>query len=208
MKAFCDREIAEGKREMKTISISGAVAAGKTTLLGNLLSRLGSRAACHEERPQDNPFIREYYADSKRWSFHSQMTFLALYFDDGTVPEGTEFFFYDRCLIENLVLARYRLGEGDLTQTEYAVIEKMARGIERLMPPIDKYVYLRCPVPLLVERLRERGRDYEGELGVAYATKLSALYEDWLATLPPERVMIVDEDAGVDLDAVIRFIEA
>lgn len=194
---------------MKTISISGAVAAGKTTLLGRVLSRLGSRAACHEERPQDNPFIREYYADSKRWSFHSQMTFLALYFDDdGSVPEGTEFYLYDRCLIENLVLARYRLGEGDLTQAEYAVIEKMARGIERLMPPIDKYVYLRCPVPLLVERLRERGRDYEGDLGVAYATKLSALYEDWLATLPPERVMIVDEDVGVDLDAVIRFIEA
>lgn len=193
---------------MKIVSISGAVAAGKTTLLGSLLSKLGSRATCHEERPQDNPFIRAYYADSKRWSFHSQMTFLALYFDDGRVPEGTEFYLYDRCLIENLVLARYRLGEGDLTMTEYAVIEKMAKGIERLMPPVDQYIYLRCSVPLLVERLRERGRDYEGELGVAYATKLSALYEEWLATLPPERVLIVDEDEGVDLDAVLRFIGA
>ena len=193
---------------MKIVSISGAVAAGKTTLLGSLLSKLGSRATCHEERPQDNPFIRAYYADSKRWSFHSQMTFLALYFDDGHVPEGTEFYLYDRCLIENLVLARYRLGEGDLTMTEYAVIEKMAKGIERLMPPVDQYIYLRCSVPLLVERLRERGRDYEGELGVAYATKLSALYEEWLATLPPERVLIVDEDEGVDLDAVLRFIGA
>lgn len=193
---------------MKIVSISGAVAAGKTTLLGSLLSKLGSRATCHEERPQDNPFIRAYYTDSKRWSFHSQMTFLALYFDDGRVPEGTEFYLYDRCLIENLVLARYRLGEGDLTMTEYAVIEKMAKGIERLMPPVDQYIYLRCSVPLLVERLRERGRDYEGELGVAYATKLSALYEEWLATLPPERVLIVDEDEGVDLDAVLRFIGA
>ena len=193
---------------MKIVSISGAVAAGKTTLLGSLLSKLGSRATCHEERPQDNPFIRAYYADSKRWSFHSQMTFLALYFDDGRVPEGTEFYLYDRCLIENLVLARYRLGEGDLTMTEYAVIEKMAKGIERLMPPVDQYISLRCSVPLLVERLRERGRDYEGELGVAYATKLSALYEEWLATLPPERVLIVDEDEGVDLDAVLRFIGA
>ena len=193
---------------MKIVSISGAVAAGKTTLLGSLLSKLGSRATCHEERPQDNPFIRAYYADSKRWSFHSQMTFLALYFDDGRVPEGTEFYLYDRCLIENLVLARYRLGEGDLTMTEYAVIEKMAKGIERLMPPVDQYIYLRCSVPLLVERLRERGRDYEGELGVAYATKLSALYEEWIATLPPERVLIVDEDEGVDLDAVLRFIGA
>ena len=90
---------------MKIVSISGAVAAGKTTLLGSLLSKLGSRATCHEERPQDNPFIRAYYADSKRWSFHSQMTFLALYFDDGRVPEGTEF----NCLFCYCPL--YALGE-------------------------------------------------------------------------------------------------
>lgn len=42
---------------MKYISISGAVAAGKTTLLERLLERYGERAVAHEERPQDNPFI-------------------------------------------------------------------------------------------------------------------------------------------------------
>lgn len=193
---------------MKTISISGAVAAGKTTLLNRLLNVLGDRAVAHEERPQDNPFIRNYYTDSKRWSFHSQMTFLALYFDDdGWLKDDHEFYFFDRCLIENLVLAKYRLNEGDLTQEEYDVIVKMAQGIDRLMPPVDKFIYLRCSVPLLTRRLRERGRDYEGALGETYAARLSALYEQWLETLPPEKVLIVDEDAGVDMDAVLKFIE-
>lgn len=193
---------------MKTISISGAVAAGKTTLLGRLLKQLGDRAVAHEERPQDNPFIRDYYSDSKRWSFHSQMTFLALYFDDeGWLGDSHEFYFFDRCLIENLVLAKYRLNEGDLTQAEYGVIEKMARGIEKLMPPVDKYIYLRCSVPLLTQRLRQRGRDYEGALGEAYASKLSALYEEWLLTLPQDRVLIVDADKGVDIGEILRFIE-
>lgn len=193
---------------MQYISISGAVAAGKTTLLNRLLGVLGERAVSHEERPENNPFIREYYSDSKRWSFHSQMTFLALYFDDESWrEEDHDFYIYDRCLIENLVLARYRLLEGDLTETEYGVIEKMAQGIDRLMPKIDKYIYLRCSVELLVERLRRRGREYEGDLGEAYARKLSALYEEWLAALPPERVLIVDQDKGVDMDAVLRFLE-
>lgn len=194
---------------MKYISISGAVAAGKTTLLNRLLERLGDRAVSHEERPQDNPFIREYYSDSKRWSFHSQMTFLALYFDDETwLREDHEYYIFDRCLIENLVLAKYRLLEGDLTQNEYDVIEKMARGIDRLMPPIDKYIYIRCSVPLLTERLRLRGRDYEGALGEAYASKLSGLYESWLAELPPEKVLVVDADEGIDMGAILKFIEA
>ncbi len=193
---------------MKYISISGAVAAGKTTLLERLLERFGERAVAHEERPQDNPFIREYYADSRRWSFHSQMTFLALYFDHMNWRDaGREFYFFDRCLIENLVLARYRLEVGDLTPTEYRVIEKMARGVEKLMPPIDSYIYLRCSVSLLTERLRLRGREYESELGRAYAEKLSELYEEWIEELPREKLLIVDADSGVDLDEVTRFIE-
>ncbi len=192
---------------MKYISISGAVAAGKTTLLGQLMARLGDRAAAREERPQDNPFIRAYYADSARWSFHSQAAFLALYFDNASwMKPDHEFYFYDRCLIENLVLARYRLNQGDLTPDEYAVLEKLACGIERLMPPVDRYIYLRCSTPLLVRRLRQRGRDYEGALGEDYARKLNALYEAWLETLPRERVLVVDEDQGVDVDAVLRFI--
>jgi len=194
---------------MKHISISGTVAAGKTTLMGLLLKELGDRALAHEERPQDNPFINEYYSDSRRWSFHSQMTFLALYFDDDSWKTADrEFYFFDRCLTENLVLARYRLQQGDLTDAEYSVIEKMANGIGSLMPPIDKYIYLRCSADLLVRRLRDRGRAYESALETEYAEKLKALYDAWLETLPPDRVMIVDEDEGVDLDEVLRFIES
>ena len=63
-------------------------------------------------------------------------------------------------------------------------------------------------MPLLVQRLRERGREYEGSLGEEYARKLNELYEQWLETLPCERVLVVDEDCGVDIEAVLRFIEA
>lgn len=199
---------------MKYISISGAVAAGKSTLLQNLAQALGARARFHEERPQDNPYIKEYYSDSKRWSFHSQMTFLALYFDDLQYPERSwlkqdrEFYLFDRSLTENLVIARYRLKAGDLTQTEYDMIEKMALGIEKLMPPIDKYIYLKCSVPLLMERLIGRGREYESDLGFAYATQQKALYDQWADKLPKDRLLMIDADKGVDLDTVIKFIES
>ena len=67
---------------MKYIAICGTVGSGKTTMLGKLLDHFGARASFHEERPQDNPFICDYYADSKRWTFHAQVSFLSLYFDD------------------------------------------------------------------------------------------------------------------------------
>ena len=194
---------------MKYISVSGTVAAGKTTLLSRLLTALGGRAVAHEERPQDNPFISGSYADKKRWSFHSQVTFLALYFDNPDwLRDDHEFYFYDRCFVENLVLAKFRETTGDLTADEYAVLEKLAQGIAGLMPPVDKYVYLRCSVPLLMQRLRERGRDYEQALDQRWVENQKALYDAWADSLPKEKVLIVDEDEGVDLDAVLRFIEA
>ena len=193
---------------MKTISISGPVAAGKTTLLTQLLDALGPRASAHEEQPGLNPFISLYYEDSVRWSFHSQISFLSLYFDDMTwaVPDK-EFYFFDRCLTENLVIAKYRLLHGDLTQAEFDTIEKIAKGIAGLMPPVDLYLCLRCSPELLTERLRVRGRDYEKALGLAYSKELAALYEEWYRTLPAEKVLYVDEDKGIDLPEILRFLE-
>lgn len=199
---------------MKHIAVSGPAAAGKSTLIGRLGEALGDKAAVHLERPQDNPFIREYYSDSKRWSFHSQVTFLALYFDDlgdksrDWLHSERDFCLYDRALSENLVLARYRLEQGNLTQDEFAQVEKLARGIEQLMPPIDKYIYLDASEELLVNRLRLRGREYESTLGIQYARDTLRLYNEWAARLPKDRTMVVSADKPIDLAEIIRFIQA
>ena len=145
---------------MKYIAICGTVGSGKTTMLGRLLDHFGARASFHEERPQDNPFICDYYADSKRWTFHAQVSFLSLYFDDPAwKPENakTELFFFDRCFLENLVIARYRLDQGDLTQAEFDTLEKLASGIDSLMPQIDKFIYLDCSIQTILEHMRKRG---------------------------------------------------
>lgn len=196
---------------MKYIAICGTVGAGKTTLLRRLMEKLGPRASFHEERPQDNPYISDYYADSKRWSFHSQVSFLSLYFDDAAWrpgPGNTEFFFFDRAFLENLVIARYRLNQQDLTQDEFDTLQKLANGIASLMPPIDKYLYLDCSVSTIIEHMRQRGREYEDDLDLMYVYELKELYDDWAKTLPPARTLRIDMDRGeYDLDSIVRFLE-
>ena len=196
---------------MQYIAICGTVGSGKTTLLRLLLAHFGPRAAFHEERPQDNPYIHEYYSDYKRWSFHSQVTFLSLYFDDPKWKNESEaeFFFFDRAFLENLVIAEYRRDQGDLSEDEFAVLCKLAQGIESLMPRIDKYVYLDCSVQTVLSHMRKRGRDYEDELDLMYVYELKALYDKWAQTLPPERTLRVDMDRGeYDLNEIIAFLES
>ena len=196
---------------MKYIAICGTVGAGKTTLLQRLIRYLGPRASFHEERPQDNPFINDYYSDSKRWSFHSQVSFLSLYFDDEAWrPEigNTEFFFFDRAFLENLVIAEYRRDQQDLTQDEYATLCKLANGIASLMPQIDRYLYLDCSVSTLIEHMHQRGREYEDDLDLMYVYELKKLYDKWAQTLPPERTLRIDMDSGeYDLERIVRFLE-
>ena len=197
---------------MKYIAICGTVGAGKPTLLGRLIDRLGPRAAFHEERPQDNPYINDYYSDSKRWSFHSQVSFLSLYFDDPAWRPGEgqpEFFFFDRAFLENLVIAKYRLRQQDLTQDEYGILCKLANGIASLMPPIDKYLYLDCSVSTIIEHMHQRGREYEDELDLMYVYELKELYDEWAKTLPPDRTLRISMDGGeYDLEQIVRFLEA
>ena len=196
---------------MKYIAICGTVGSGKTTLLERLTQRLGSRAAFHEERPQDNPYITDYYADTKRWTFHAQVSFLSLYFTQPKWrdPATAELFFYDRCFLENLVIARYRRDQGDLTEDEYQTLCQLANGVSALMPRIDKYIYLDCSINTILEHIRGRGRDYEDELDLMYVYELKALYDEWAKTLPPERTLIVHMDDGeYDLEQIVKFIEA
>lgn len=196
---------------MKQIAICGTVGSGKTTLLRHLISRLGARVRFHEERPQDNPYINDYYADTKRWSFHSQVAFLSLYFDDPglyTERDGADFFLCDRSFLENLVIAKYRLQQQDLTQEEYEILCRLANGVAALMPPVDKYIYLDCSVGTILEHMRGRGREYEDDLDLMYIVDLKKLYDEWLQTLPQDRTLIVNMDEGsYDLERIVAFLE-
>lgn len=193
---------------MKYIAISGTVGAGKTTLLKRLTQRLGNRAAFHEERPDENPYINDYYADTKRWSFHSQVTFLSQYFDDLMQPNADkEFYIFDRSVLENLIIARYRLDREDLTQEEYDILSKLAHGISDLMPPIDKYIYLDCSPLTIEDHMLSRGRDYEEDLDLFYVFEVKKLYDEWQQQLPPEKTLIVNMEEEYDLEEILRFIE-
>lgn len=196
---------------MKHIAICGTVGSGKTTLLRRLAGRLGARVRFHEERPQDNPYINDYYADTKRWSFHSQVAFLSLYFDEPDLcadKNEADFFLCDRSFLENLVIAKYRLQQQDLTQEEYEILCRLANGVAALMPPVDKYIYLDCSVGTILEHMRGRGREYEDDLDLMYIVDLKNLYDEWLQTLPRDRTLVINMDEGrYDLERIVDFIE-
>jgi len=58
----------------RTIILAGNIGTGKTSLTERLGNRLGWQSAF--ESVTDNPYLPDFYADMKKWSFHLQVFFL------------------------------------------------------------------------------------------------------------------------------------
>ena len=58
----------------RLILVAGNIGAGKTSLTERIGERLGWRTAY--ESVSDNPYLPDFYADMKTWSFHLQIYFL------------------------------------------------------------------------------------------------------------------------------------
>ena len=58
----------------RLIIVAGNIGAGKTSLTERIGSRLGWQTAF--ESVADNPYLPDFYADMRTWSFHLQVFFL------------------------------------------------------------------------------------------------------------------------------------
>ena len=65
--------------------------------------------------------------------------------------------------------------------------------IQYLNPP-TLIIFLKRSVPKLMERIKQRGRDYEQAIPVDYLTSLNEYYEDWYSRYNLGKSLIVDTD--------------
>jgi deoxyadenosine/deoxycytidine kinase len=83
------------------------------------------------------------------------------------------------------------------------------RTVITILPPPDLVIYLQASVPVLQERIRLRGRDYEQEISTDYLTQLNELYDGWVEgfalcpvlTVPTDDMNFVAENSHLELIA-------
>ena len=61
-------------RKIYHIAVEGTIGVGKTSLAKILSEVLSARLILEEF--EDNPFLKEFYQDRKRWAFQTQINFL------------------------------------------------------------------------------------------------------------------------------------
>ncbi len=183
----------------KFILVAGNIGSGKTSLTERIGERLGYRTAF--ESVVDNPYLPDFYANMKAWSFHLQVFFLG-----HRAQQHLEMFedprsaIIDRSIYEDAyIFARALHSMGNISERDYSTYRQVFDLIVKTLPLPSLLIYLQAPVTILVERIRKRGREIESSIDPNYLALLESFYEDWINNFDLCPVLTLRTD---DLDFV------
>ena len=181
------------------IIVAGNIGAGKTSITERIGARLGWRAAF--ESVADNPYLAEFYADMRQWSFHLQVFFLGHRAQQHlALANDPQSAIADRSIYEDAhIFARALYHLGNLSERDYRAYRQVYDMVTASLPQPDLLLYLQAPVPCLLERINRRGRAIEGGITESYLSLLESFYAEWMAAFDLCPVLTIHTD---DLDFV------
>ena len=195
------------------IAVAGNIGSGKSSLTNLLSLRYGWKP--YFESVEDNPYLSDFYADMKRWSFNLQVYFLSNRFrSHKSITEGPDSVILDRAIYEDAeIFARNLFEIGNMEERDYNNYVALYEVMTEYLRPPDLLIYLRANVDTLVKQISLRGRDFEQSIRRDYLEQLNRHYESWIKRYKLGRLLVVESDSldfvnkQEDLERVVAMIE-
>jgi deoxyadenosine/deoxycytidine kinase len=148
------------------------------------------------ESVEDNPYLADFYADMKRWSFNLQVYFLSKRFNDHKqIVEGAESVIQDRSIYEDAEIFARNLNEiGNMNDRDYTNYVELYKVMTQYLRPPDLLIYLDARIDTLIKQIARRGRDYEQSIPQAYLEQLSGLYRGWISKYKLGELLVIPSD--------------
>lgn len=174
------------------VAIAGNIGSGKTTLAQMLGKNYGWQVEL--ESVDDNPYLKDFYEDMHRWSFHLQVYFLNSRFNQlKTIQETQKDTIQDRTIYEDCyIFAANLFQSGFISERDYSNYKALFDSMIAHVEAPDLLIYLRADIPKLVANIQKRGRDYEELIRLEYLKNLNKHYEDWIAQYDLGKLLIID----------------
>lgn len=183
------------------VAVAGNIGAGKSSLTRLLSKRFGWKP--YFESVADNPYLGDFYADMKRWSFNLQVYFLSNRFrSHKAITEGSRSVILDRVIYEDAEIFARNLHEiGNMERRDYKNYVDLYKVMTEYLHPPDLLIYLRANVDTLMRQISLRGRDFEQSIKREYLEQLNRHYESWIRRYKRGPLLVLRSDS---LDFVNR----
>lgn len=146
-----------------------------------------------------NPYLEDFYADIKRWSFPLEVYFLKERFKDILeINKSNHAIIQDRSIFEGVyVFVANNYAQGNLSQRDYETFMELFEQMMDMVKEPDLMIYLRASIPHLVTNIQKRGREYEQSIQIDYLKGLNQRYDDFIQNKYKGKVLTIDVD-GMD----------
>ncbi|MBI2117216.1 MAG: deoxynucleoside kinase [candidate division NC10 bacterium] len=180
------------------IVVEGPIGVGKTSLVDLLSERLGARKLL--EVAEDNPILPNFYKDSRRYAFQTQLWFLLNRFRQQ--QELGQFDLFRQILVADYLFAKDKIfAYLTLEDHELALYERVHALLQVRVPTPDLVIFLQATTDALLQRIAIRGKGYEREIGRKYLDDLNAAYTHFFFHYTASPLLVVNTS---DIDFVNR----
>ncbi len=172
----------------KYLVVEGPIGVGKTSLVTLLAEQLGGRAILEES--ENNPFLLRFYKDRRRWAFQAQLFFLLSRYRQQEEMAQHELF--SNVTITDVFLPKDRIfALLNLSPDELVLYDQVYGLLRGRLPNPDLVIYLHAETDVLMQRVNQRGREYEKELSWEYLDALNRAYNEFFFAYADTPLLVI-----------------
>lgn len=176
------------------IVVEGPIGVGKTTLAKRLAKTFNTELML--ELATENPFLPRFYSDPKSVALPTQLYFLFQRAKQIESLRQTDMF--KPVQVSDFLMEKDKLfASVTLDEDELFLYNQVYDKLTLDAPEPDLVIYLQAPLDTLMQRIVERGHDYERPINRSYLKKISEAYIEFFYYYSTSPLLIVNT---VDFD--------
>ena len=171
------------------IVIEGPLGVGKTSLALMLAEKMNGQTLI--EDVEKNPFLANFYQDPKRYGFQTQIFFLLRRYNQ--LLENTQIGLFKRITISDYLFDKDRVfAKANLDDNEFWLYEQLFQLLKKRIAPPDLVVFLQATTEVLIQRIKNRDRDYERGISFKYLEKINLAFNEFFFHYSDSPLLVVN----------------